>query len=189
MLYQGLARTYPGAVRIQLALARCLLDEAEAPMVSGVSALDKRDAAAALACCEKSLELFLPLLRRAPEDCALAANVVEGLQLRAFLLIESGRRVEALSAVERAASIMAALKRAPGSLHYNFACLCLLLESPDDRAAREQRAIELLRKAISAGFRNARHMQNDPDLAPLRERADFQALIMDISFPTDPFRY
>jgi hypothetical protein len=30
-------------------------------------------------------------------------------------------------------------------------------------------------------------MNRDPDLDPLRARPDFQALIMDLEFPPDPF--
>jgi tetratricopeptide (TPR) repeat protein len=187
-LYQGLARTYPGAVRIQLALARCLLYEAEVPFQRGKNAHQEKEITAALACSEQALELYLPQLRRAPTDESLAASVIESLQVHALLLLRNGRRAEAVAVVERAKLIMAPLTRAPGFLHYDFACLHLLLGTPEDRSAREPHAIELLRKAISAGFRDVRLMRNDADLAPLRNRADFQTLLMDMSFPADPFQ-
>jgi hypothetical protein len=45
----------------------------------------------------------------------------------------------------------------------------------------------ILRRAIDAGFRDAPRLASDPELIPLRSRADFQTLRMDIEFPADPF--
>ena len=47
--------------------------------------------------------------------------------------------------------------------------------------------METLRRAIRGGYRNAVSIKRDPDLAPLRTRSDFQALILDLEFPADPF--
>jgi hypothetical protein len=44
-----------------------------------------------------------------------------------------------------------------------------------------------LRRAVAAGYRNYAHMRKDPDLDPLRRRADFQQLMLDLAFPADPF--
>jgi len=52
---------------------------------------------------------------------------------------------------------------------YNIACCHALL---GDSAA----ALAVLSKSIHAGFRDIDHMKNDPDLASLRETADFQEL-------------
>jgi adenylate cyclase len=53
---------------------------------------------------------------------------------------------------------------------YNCACLyCRLGET--------QRAIETLRQAIRAGYANIAWLKQDPDMNPLRDNADFQALI------------
>jgi hypothetical protein len=46
----------------------------------------------------------------------------------------------------------------------------------------------LLRRAVAAGFADIAHIRADPDLDPLRSRADFQTLLMDLAFPTNPFR-
>ena len=42
-------------------------------------------------------------------------------------------------------------------------------------------------RAIALGFINASLFRNDPDLDSLRSRPDFQALMMDVVFPSDPF--
>ena len=49
------------------------------------------------------------------------------------------------------------------------------------------RAMDNLRRAVAAGYRNVGLMQTDTDLDPLRDRADFRALMMDLVFPTKPF--
>jgi hypothetical protein len=59
-----------------------------------------------------------------------------------------------------------------------------------DRLTRPEcleRAIAALRRAVAEGFTQVEVIRNDPDLAPLRSREDFQALLMDLPFPADPF--
>jgi hypothetical protein len=83
---------------------------------------------------------------------------------------------------------------------YNLACglaLCIPAvargraePSPEQQAERERygdRAMEALRQAVAAGFRDASHMIKDTDLRPLRARDDFRALAGDVGFPNDPF--
>jgi hypothetical protein len=50
--------------------------------------------------------------------------------------------------------------------------------------------METLRQAVTAGYQKASRIAKDPDLAPLRDRDDFQGLLaqmFDRSFPRDPF--
>ena len=49
--------------------------------------------------------------------------------------------------------------------------------------------MDTLRRAIAAGYRPVDWMRRDPDLAPLRSRPDFQLLMMDLSFPAEPFAH
>ena len=49
------------------------------------------------------------------------------------------------------------------------------------------RAMEMLRRAVAAGYWDVAWMRRDPDLDPLRSRADFQVLLLDLAFPADPF--
>src|SRR5262249_39992461 len=56
-----------------------------------------------------------------------------------------------------------------------------------ERGRYADRAMGALRQAVAAGFRDARLMQPDDDLAPLRSREDFRALLMDLNFPDDLF--
>ncbi len=53
--------------------------------------------------------------------------------------------------------------------------------------AESHRAMEWLRRAVAAGYRNLTILRTDTDLDPLRSRPDFQLLMMDLEFPDDPF--
>jgi hypothetical protein len=53
--------------------------------------------------------------------------------------------------------------------------------------AELDRAMEILRRAIAAGYREVDRMRRDPNLDPLRSRLDFQLRLMDLAFPGDPF--
>jgi eukaryotic-like serine/threonine-protein kinase len=81
------------------------------------------------------------------------------------------------------------------SLH-NLACSLALAstiadpaEGPAaaDRQRRDaDRAVAAVRRVIGTGY--ASHLlKADPDLDSLRSRPDFQALMMDLAFPADPF--
>ena len=58
----------------------------------------------------------------------------------------------------------------------------------DRRAEYAERAVGLLRKAVQAGYKNHAHMKADPDLDPLRKRADFQKLLADLEAKFPPRR-
>ena len=42
------------------------------------------------------------------------------------------------------------------------------------------RAVELLRLAVTKGYKDVARMKQDPDLNPLRERADFKKLLAEM---------
>ena len=49
-----------------------------------------------------------------------------------------------------------------------------------------KRAVELLQRAVQAGYKDAEHMKQDTDLDPLRGRDDFKKLLQSLSPPKDP---
>jgi tetratricopeptide (TPR) repeat protein len=62
--------------------------------------------------------------------------------------------------------------------------------TPAERAERQSlsdRAMATLRRAVHDGFRDLKQLEHDADLDPLRSRADFRNLIMDLAFPLQPF--
>ena len=59
--------------------------------------------------------------------------------------------------------------------------------SVDDREIEAAMAIEWLRQAVAAGYRNANELRIESALDVLRSREDFQLLMSDVVFPSEPF--
>ncbi|HVC95979.1 MAG TPA: tetratricopeptide repeat protein [Pirellulales bacterium] len=83
------------------------------------------------------------------------------------------------------------LKRPDASSLYNAACFRAVTaaviragdESEDaakDAAAEADRAMDWLKQAVAAGFKDAAHIKQDTDLDALREREDFKTLIAEL---------
>ena len=56
-----------------------------------------------------------------------------------------------------------------------------------DGQAEADKAMETLRRAVAAGWRDRTHMRVDTDLDPIRSRPDFQVLALDLAMPDKPF--
>ncbi|MGO9913266.1 MAG: protein kinase domain-containing protein [Isosphaeraceae bacterium] len=59
--------------------------------------------------------------------------------------------------------------------------------SAAEGADQAERAMTLLRQVATLGFRNPACFQTESALDPLRNRADFRILMMDLAFPAAPF--
>jgi serine/threonine protein kinase len=109
---------------------------------------------------------------------------------RATDLANKGQHAQAAAE----AAPLAEAKPASAGMLYDTGCvyaLCVAAVQKDAQTAaaeRDQlaedyarRAIALLRRAVQAGFRDLPHLKtNDPDLAALRGRADFQQLVQEL---------
>jgi tetratricopeptide (TPR) repeat protein/tRNA A-37 threonylcarbamoyl transferase component Bud32 len=88
-----------------------------------------------------------------------------------------------------AADLLADNARGPDDL-YNAACgyaLCVpLVEKPETKEKYAARAVELLRKAVAKGYKDAAHMRKDADLDALRQRDDFKKLLADLEADAKP---
>jgi eukaryotic-like serine/threonine-protein kinase len=63
----------------------------------------------------------------------------------------------------------------------------LLPEEKAERESHAERSITALRRAVASGFVPPSWVSRDRDLDPLRSRDDFRALLMDLTFPAQPF--
>jgi hypothetical protein len=65
---------------------------------------------------------------------------------------------------------------------YDFACVSSLASAKIAEKNKEyaDRAMELLQKAVKAGWNDAKHTVKDTDLDPLRDREDFKKLLADL---------
>ena len=102
-----------------------------------------------------------------------------------------GTRDEALRSLETALVIMEKLDGRRSTDLYNRACVLALISAlagPNEHGAEAgDRAIGALRLAIASGFRNQDQIARNTHLDALRSRPDFQLLMLDLAFPSDPF--
>ena len=57
-----------------------------------------------------------------------------------------------------------------------------------DRQKRDaDRAVATIRRAVEMGYAHSNALKTDPDFKSLQSRPDFQALLLDLAFPADPF--
>ena len=94
---------------------------------------------------------------------------------RATSRLQSGQVAEAV------AEVAELTKNASGDAGqwYNFACFYAIAcdKTADKKQEYADRAMKLLRKAVTTGWNDAAHMAKDTDLDPLRGREDFKKLI------------
>jgi hypothetical protein len=50
-----------------------------------------------------------------------------------------------------------------------------------------QHGLSMLNEAIADGFRDLKQLRDDPELASLRSSPNFQAIVLDVQFPANPF--
>jgi len=111
-----------------------------------------------------------------------------------------GKTADALGTFEHARKILNGRSALTQKDLYDLACIdsrCSLLvatsgASPATAAQAQSRALadramDELRQAVSAGYLDRTHLNEDRDIERLRGRADFQLLMMDLALPADPF--
>jgi hypothetical protein len=189
---EGLARSYPADHAIRRVLAACLsergLIERRAGNPNAIRTFERlvplREAMAAdrPQCPIDQDSLVLSYLYRATARAAAG---------RTDLAVVDLRKVEQIA--ERSPHTIA-------NIFYNLACAYAQCSAGCAREANsagadrrlqaeryDEKAMQALRRAIARGFKYTALMRRDRDLDPLRLRPDFQMLLLDLSFPADPF--
>jgi tetratricopeptide (TPR) repeat protein len=102
---------------------------------------------------------------------------------RANSLFHSGRVAAAVAEVVE----LTKERTWPADHWYNFACIYAVASGKAAGKKQEyaDRAMELLRLAVKAGYNNAAHMQTDKDLDVLRQRDDFKKLLESLARPNE----
>jgi tetratricopeptide (TPR) repeat protein len=123
-----------------------------------------------------------------PRDPDRRKSLSDAYRKQISALQKLGRKAEAIAAAHRRKELW------PGHPEelYDVACelaLCQNAQAPggskapaDKKADRQvgDQAMEVLRLAVLAGFKDASHMSRDPDLEPLRPRDDFRRLVRSV---------
>ena len=111
---------------------------------------------------EKAIPLYERHIRLNSDDFSAHVDF-------ANVLNWANRKSEAMMMAEA----LAEMKSLDGFTLYNLGCLFLATGSHD-------RGMDILQRAVTAGFRNIDVFLHDPDLIPVRGREDFQKLLEDL---------
>jgi serine/threonine-protein kinase len=189
-LLEALARENPTVAEIRNDLARCY-----SQLGHVLSAIDRPTEA--LASCEKARALREALVVANPSLAAYRSDLAVTLGFIGTLKQAAGQLVAAGAAFRQAIELLDNLPSPSPDDYYNLACYHarlagIAVESGSGLTAEGARtdadhAMEDLRRAVAHGFRILPLMAIDRDLDPLRSRPDFQLLMMDLTFPDDPF--
>jgi tetratricopeptide (TPR) repeat protein len=97
---------------------------------------------------------------------------------RASSRIQAGQLAEAVAEVEE----LTKAGEWVADQWYDFACVYAVASGKvaDKKQEYAARAMELLRQAVKAGFKDASHLARDTDLDPLRGREDFKKLLAEL---------
>jgi serine/threonine protein kinase/tetratricopeptide (TPR) repeat protein len=129
------------------------------PLANSLGALGKREAYMNLL--QRRLTALENHLKQVPEDAR--ARILLGTDYA-----ELGREEDALKELNLAVT----LRAGEASILYNAACLYSTLK-------RKEEAMDCLKKAWEAGFRDASHARRDPDLALLHDDPEFDRMYPD----------
>lgn len=105
-------------------------------------------------------------------------------KMRAQVRLEAGIVAEAVAETEE----LARMSHWQAGDWYAFARIYAMGSDKvaDKKQAYSDRAIELLRSAIKAGYRDVAHLKRDRDLGALRDREDFKKLILELESKSPP---
>jgi hypothetical protein len=150
-----------------------------------------------LTSCEKARSIREALVLANPSVARYKSDLAVTLGALGALHQTAGRFSAASIAFSRAIELLDGLASPDPEDFYNMACyharLAGIAAAPGsglaaDRARSESdQAMDYLRRAVTIGFRMLPLMALDHDLDALRSRADFQMLMLDATFPADPF--
>jgi tetratricopeptide (TPR) repeat protein len=147
----------------------------------------------ALASSRAAVGLLEKAVKAEPTDDALRRELGEACEALGRLEADAGQPAAALRTLRQALSVLPKRPDGDAKEDYREACLwgaCGLLVGADKKTlSAEERAEQLrcaarasaaLRRAVTAGYRDAARVRGDPDLALLREREDFQTLLSEM---------
>lgn len=114
-------------------------------------------------------EDYAAALRSYEDALALGPGTAREHIRAAFAASKLGRNARALAILQQAVRAFPKDK-VTGVLHYNMGCYQARLGQHDE-------ALAALRRAVAAGYVKEESFRSDPDLEPLRRRADFRQLV------------
>ena len=187
---QGMLAADPTNRSNRAALATCETKEAAAQLALGRPT-------EARACCERALALREDLVKADPGNEDYPQGLAETLLRSGAAKAAAGDVAGAAADWRRAAELYAAHPPVKGEPTIFRACCHGALAglagvsgsgvAAAEAAEQAGTAMAILRLADAGGFRDPDLLRVEPGLDPLRARADFRLLMMDLDFPAEPF--
>ena len=150
-----------------------------------------------LGLCAQAEELWEGIRREAPGDMAARGFLVIIRRRLAEVLADRGEDEEALAL---ALQSLSTARGQPGLFYeiaLEYARMLALFDRVTGKLAprvREDRRggivmdiLAMLREAVADGFKDAKVLGTEPALSPLRATPEYQAILLDVEFPRDPF--
>jgi tetratricopeptide (TPR) repeat protein len=189
-ILRSLAEVYPGALEFRCNVANSLIEIGDHARALGRPAQSRTSY-------EQGVAILEGLLDAVPEFTKARIIWLQGLRGLGAIQLDAGRVTDAVSTLRRVVAFGEGNPASYGeTLNYLAECHALLGRAagvpgsslpPGEGPVELERAMEMLRRAVAAGYRDVAWMRRDPDLDPLRPRADFQMFLLDLAFPADPF--
>jgi serine/threonine-protein kinase len=189
-LRQNVASAYPTVTSSQRELANSLIEIGEILFTVRRTDQARMRIGAAIAILED--------LQTTDSDVlSTHVRMLQALKGLGAVEVVEGHAAAAQALLKKGIAIGEQLGSNQGEALYYLACCHALLggvirsQGPADPSAEGARqldqAMDTLRRAVAAGHRPLEWLKRDADLDPLRRRSDFQALLLDLAFPTESF--
>jgi eukaryotic-like serine/threonine-protein kinase len=135
------------------------------------------------------------LVKAHPKVVEYLSHLAYSVRRLGLVRLADGDAAGAGAVAHRAAALYESLPSRDGEELYETACChaALAAAAVRDRSgnstgeAEAAKAIDLIRRAVTAAYRNKSAMAQETALDTLRDRPDFQLLMMDLAFPADLF--
>jgi hypothetical protein len=151
----------------------------------------------ARACCDRAISIRMALVKADPVTGSYRSGLAESLMRSGQLRASSGDAGGAAADWRRAVAFYEELPPRSGEIALVEACCHAWLSgvagrtgsgvSASDGLDEAERSIAILRREAAEGYRDVDLMRTEAGLEPLRDRPDFQLLLLDLAFPADPF--
>jgi serine/threonine protein kinase len=179
---EAVAAEMPGVDSYQRAVAEC-----RDVLASALARTGRRDDA--LRSLARARATLARLIADHPDFVAYQADLAENHLGTGAVNQDLGRSAEALRELSSARELLGRMSPGTGIL-YDLAraeSRLVPLTGPEGKGPQADRAMAALTRAVARGYRSPDALRTDPSLDSLRDRGDFQALLLDLQFPDDPF--
>jgi hypothetical protein len=189
-IWQKLADDHPKVPDYRNRVAMCHGDHSAVLRRLGSPAAARDD-------CERAVAIREALVRDVSEDTSYRSGLAGSLLHRSLARRDLGDPAGAVADARRALALWDAQSSRSGAECFDTArahAVLTCLAGQDGSGVQAGRArseaataLALLQQAIGLGYRNAGRYRTEDALDLLRARPDFQALMLDLDFPAEPF--